>query len=213
MWIIKSCLTKIITIFFPPNCYNCRKEGFTLCSTCLKCCKKSIDSPALYIKSIYSFHDPLIKKVVHAIKYFHRRDLIEPLTQTLANEIKGYISTLNIDTSNLVLVPIPMPRLRKYMRGYNQAELIALELSKQCSLPVKTNILTRKYSPKRQVTTKTKSERLQNQRNSFETISSVKNMSIILVDDVTTTGATLTEARKILLKAGAKSVFAVTIAH
>ncbi|MCF7843734.1 hypothetical protein K9M47_02450 [Candidatus Gracilibacteria bacterium] len=106
-----------------------------------------------------------------------------------------------------------MPRIRKYIRGYNQAELISLSLSKQCSLPTISNTLIRTSSPKRQVTTKTRGERLKNQHNSFKVIKDVTGLNIVLVDDVTTTGATLSEARSVLLKAGARSVKAVTIAH
>ena len=165
--------------------------------------------------SIYSFSDPLIKKVIHAIKYFHRKDLIEPLTEELAKELSKIISSgsYNLVPNTYLLVPIPMPLLRKYMRGYNQAEIIAIELSKKCSLPLNTKILVRKKSPKRQVTTKTKGERLRNQHNTFEVIGNTQGKHIILVDDVTTTGATLFEARNVLLKAGANTVRAVTLAH
>ena len=204
-------ISKLLALFFPPQCYGCHKEGFSLCSSCLERCRKSIDTPAIFITSVYCFRDPLIKKAIHAIKYFHRRDLIEPLTKELANELKS----INFAQQNIpfVIIPIPMPLLRKYMRGYNQAELIAQELAKQCSLTINTTALARLHAPKRQVTTKTKSERLRNQHGSFKVISSVCNMHILLVDDVTTTGATLVEARKALLKSGAITVRAVTIAH
>ncbi len=208
MWMI----SKIITILFPSHCYKCQKEGFSLCASCLKNCKKSLDTPEPYITSIYSFKDPLIKKLIHAIKYFHRKDLIEPLTQELAHEIRVTDNYKGI-ADDWTLVPIPMPRLRKYMRGYNQAEYIAQSLSQQCSLPINTDLLNRLSSPQRQVTTKTRSERLKNQYHSFKVINDVRDMNIILVDDVTTTGATISEARRVLLKAGAKSVKALTIAH
>jgi ComF family protein len=205
-----------------------------LCISCLKNTRKALDTPAIYIISIYSFKDLIIKKSIHAIKYFHRKDLIDPLTQELANELGNITTSEQIRTKNdrgaksdeeirsqqakdltknWVLVPIPMPRLRKYIRGYNQAELIANSLSKKCSIKVRNDLLIRLKSPKRQVKTKTRSERLLNQHNSFKVIDNVKGMNIILVDDVTTTGATISEARNTLLKAGASNVKAVTIAH
>ena len=164
---------------------------------------------------MYSFRDPLIKKVIHAIKYFHRKDLIQPLTHELAQELNKIVSPgpYILVPSAYLLIPIPMPLLRKYMRGYNQAEIIAKELSKECSLPVTTTILARTRSPKRQVMTTTRGERLRNQHKSFKINKNVKNLNIILVDDVTTTGATIFEARKILLEAGASTVRAVTLAH
>lgn len=208
---MNSLLSKILSVLFPPSCYNCHQEGTSLCTSCLSSCKKSIETPALYITSVYSFQDKLIKKVIHAIKYFHRRDLIEPLTQELGIILLQKLKKENI--TNLVIVPIPMSSLRKYMRGYNQAELIAKTLSQQCSLDINTKILLRKKSPKRQVTTKTRSERLLNQNDSFMVMKDVSGLNIILVDDVTTTGATIMEARKTLLKQGARSVSAITIAH
>ncbi|MCF7898886.1 MAG: hypothetical protein K9L31_02975 [Candidatus Pacebacteria bacterium] len=209
---IRILISEIISIIFPPICYGCSKEGFSLCKSCLDRSRKTIDTPYNWIASVYSFKEPIIKKSIHAIKYFHRRDLIEPLTKELACEINTSINQNQI-SENWVLIPIPMPRIRKYIRGYNQAELISLSLSKQCSLPTISNTLIRTSSPKRQVTTKTRGERLKNQHNSFKVIKDVTGLNIVLVDDVTTTGATLSEARSVLLKAGARSVKAVTIAH
>lgn len=213
MWMIPPFITKIIAVLFPPRCLGCNKEGFSLCAICLERSRKSLDTPTIFITSIYSFRDPLIKKAIHAIKYFHRRDLVEPLTTLLATELKSEFANPSPLVDNWILVPIPMPSLRKYIRGYNQAELITKALAKQCSIPINTTILTRLHSPKRQVITKTKNERLRNQHNSFKVTGDVRNMQIILVDDVTTTGATLIEARKALLQAGATTVRAVTLAH
>ncbi len=212
MWMISAIISKILSVLFPPQCYLCHKEETPLCSSCLGYCKRALSSPALYNTSIYDFQDPSIKKIIHAIKYFNRRDLIEPLTEKLAKEIRMTIG--NKPSSNSwILIPIPMPTFRKYMRGYNQAELIARSLEKQCQLAVSTDILARSHSLRRQVTARTRNERMKNQHNSFKVIKTVKNMNIILVDDVTTTGATLQEARNVLLRSGAKDVKAVTIAH
>ena len=99
------------------------------------------------------------------------------------------------------------------MRGYNQAELIAKEISEKLYIPINNKILFRIKNPKRQVKTSTRSERLKNQHNTFKVAEGVLNSNIILVDDVTTTGATIKEARDILIKNGAKKVMAITIAH
>ncbi|MFA6608439.1 MAG: phosphoribosyltransferase family protein [Candidatus Paceibacterota bacterium] len=122
-------------------------------------------------------------------------------------------SKYNTQEIKWCIVPIPMPKIRKYIRGYNQAELIAKELSQKTSIPIKNNVLTRTYSPKRQVKSHTRNERLKNQHNSFQTTSSVNGLNIILVDDVITTGATIFEARNILQKSGANKVVAISLAH
>lgn len=198
MWTIK-----IINTLFPPSCFVCKKEGGNLCDNCLSSFKKPVDSPHLYIQSFYSFKDKRVKDIIHAIKYHHRRDLILPL-------IKGAPFSI---PPGAILIPIPMPRLRKYMRGYNQAEYIAKEMSEEKKVATRNDILIRSKNKKRQVTTKTRGERIKNQKNSFDLKSSVTDMNIILVDDVTTTGSTLDEARKVLLKNGARSVNAITLAH
>ncbi len=231
---IRLYFSKILNTIFPPKCYGCHRKNTPLCDECLQKCAKSIDTPAIYITSLYSFKDPLIKRVIHAIKYYHRRDLIEPIVERLAEKLQE-TSSLKQGVSNAdsrsesdlsdhavsyklqavgwTFVPISMPKLRKYIRGYNQAELIARELSKKCNISYDSNLLVRTRSPKRQVKTSTRGERLQNQSKSFKVTSDVSSLNIILVDDVTTTGATIAEARKVLLKAGARSVKAITIAH
>jgi ComF family protein len=212
MWIVDTIFSKTISILFPPSCYICRKEGVSLCSVCLQSCEQSIDTPTIYITSIYCFRNPHIKKIIHAIKYFHRKDLIEPLSEKLIEEIQKELLDNTINNT-YTLIPIPMATSRKYTRGYNQAECLASEIANKCQLKSNTTLLIRKKQPQQQVKTKTRHERLVNQRDSFIVTGDVTNMHIILVDDVTTTGATIIEARKVLLLAGATIVRAVTIAH
>lgn len=200
----------IIEIFFPPYCYVCKKENKSLCDECLHTFTRAVDTPAPYITSIYSFKGSYIKKIIHAIKYFHRKDLIAPFAKILSDEIRK-----GKDYYTYTLVPIPMPPLRKYIRGYNHTEELSKQITKEISLHTINTILTRSSSgsKKRQVRAKSRRERLHNQRNAFTVSSPVNGMNIILIDDVTTTGATLHEARKLLLKHGASRVIAYTIAH
>lgn len=212
MWMIQTIFSKLFSILFPPSCIKCHKEGDSFCTECLSFCKKSIDGPNAYFISIYSFKDPFIKKAIHSIKYFHKKDLVRSLSKELAVEIQKEI-LLGEKNTTWLLVPIPMPKFRKYVRGYNQAEILADEINKQTQQTSILHALTRNRSPKRQVTTKTRSERLLNQQGSFKTIEDVKGAHIILIDDVITTGATLEAARKTLLLSGAHTVRAATIAH
>lgn len=208
MWMIHTYFRKIIEILFPSSCIVCHTEGNQICDKCLARFHKAIDTPYIFIHSTFSFKDPKIKHIIHSIKYYHRKDLIIPLATALADEMKhstkAYIG---------IIIPIPMPRMRRYMRGYNQAEEIGKVISSELLLPIKTNLLIRKGNSKRQVEASTRGARLTNQKNTFLVVGDVQDLDIILVDDVTTTGATILEARKVLLGNGARSVVAVTLAH
>lgn len=195
-----------LEILFPTHCFICKKQSVSLCLDCLNSRKKTVNQPYSYITSIYCFKDPYIKKIIHTIKYFHRKDLIPPL-------VKSCLPFFPEHRELSILVPIPMPKMRKHIRGYNQATEIAAELSKLTELKVNDDLLSRLRSPSRQVTKSSRSSRLQNQKGSFMSTSQVKGLDIILIDDVTTTGATINEARKVLIENGARSVIAFTIAH
>jgi competence protein ComFC len=204
MWMISY----LFEILFPPSCLGCRKAGTSLCDRCIKLSRKVLSTPYPYTISLFDFKDPLVKRAIHALKYYHRRDLALPLADALTAELKN-IPHLETYT----LVPIPMPRFRKLFRGYNQAELIAQQLSRVLTIPVQTNVLKRSTSPTRQVTMHTKTERIKNQHGSFSCDLDLSGMNFIIIDDVTTTGATLNEARSVLLKKNAKQVYAATVAH
>lgn len=205
-------LSHITSIFFPKQCYICKNNTTptTICEACFHSFPKAITAPSPFIESIYSFKDPRIKKIIHAIKYFHRKDLIIPCSNKLSEVISK-----EINHHSYVLVPIPMPVLRKYIRGYNHTEQIAKAVSLQLQIPVMDNILKENSSKhsRRQVTTRSRKDRILNKRNAFITNKDVTGFNIILIDDVTTTGATLREARKVLLQHGALSVVAFTFAH
>jgi competence protein ComFC len=204
MWMIHS----LLQFFFPSQCLGCGKNKSAVCARCLKLARKSLGVPAPHVISIFDFKDPLIKQAIHAMKYHHRKDLFSPLSIPLSEELRKITS---IET--YVLIPIPMPSIRKLFRGYNQAEEIARELSYALQIEIRTDILLRSKNPTRQVKARTRKERLDNQTDSFLLAGKIEGMNVLLVDDVTTTGATLEEARKVLLKGRARQVLAATLAH
>ena len=117
-----------------------------------------------------------------------------------------------------LLIPIPLSPKRYRERGYNQAELICRELIKidrNKNFKLEKNILIKPKETEHQARIKNRRERLENIVGSFsvKNVESIKNRNIILIDDITTTGATLAEARKILKKSGARKIIAFTVAH
>ncbi len=117
-----------------------------------------------------------------------------------------------------ILVPVPLSQRRKRKRGFNQAELLTKELALTdggVSFKLENNVLMKSRETVHQAHAENRTERLKNIIGSFSVVNpeKIKGQNIILVDDVITTGATLSEAKKVLNEAGAKKVIAFTIAH
>lgn len=111
-------------------------------------------------------------------------------------------------------MPIPLHPRRQRVRGFNQASLLAKSIAERLSIPVDAHSITRIAATAPQV-----SLTAQHRRANVENIFSLRDQkvirgnTIILVDDVKTTGATLEQAARILKKAGAKEIWAITFAH
>lgn len=212
MWIAKRILNKFLTFLFPVRCFTCGLSEIILCDDCLKDYSHTVDTPFIWIYANYSFKDVRIKKIIHAIKYYHRKDLIAPLVSGIVTKkFREQIVLFN----NPILLPIPMSTLRYYTRGYNHSELIAKEFSKQLHIPFYANILIKSESTKQQSKLNSRKDRFKNIKNTFEITNkeTIQNKHIILIDDVTTTGATLLSAYDTLQRAGFKNISAICIAH
>lgn len=198
--IIKNILDKV----FPKYCLFCQTSKLLLCENCEQ--QLAINSSPLpsWIQTRYSYEDENVRKIIFKIKYNHTPDL--------GTEIGAYCAP-HININNSILVPIPISKQRQNKRGYNQALYISRGISDTATI----DILERVRDTQKLFTTKHRDNRATEIKDSFavkdEYREYVKNKNIILIDDITTTGATLFEARNTLLKAGAQSIRAFTIAH
>ena len=114
---------------------------------------------------------------------------------------------------NPVLVPIPSDNSSKRKRGFNQAEHLAQKLAQTLGLEINISSLKKVKNTKRQAILKRK-ERIENVRDSFAVIDNkLIGRAVILIDDVYTTGATISEARRALREGGVKKIKAFTLAH
>jgi ComF family protein len=206
MWMIHSLINQILKFIYPVTCIGCGSYNTAFCNRCLHNAKRSTTEATTFSLSIFNYKDPIIRNAILKSKFYHRRDLIAPIATFVAHEL----ASLDRD---FVIVPIPMTPMRLMMRGYNQAEELSRGLSKHLHLPHREDLLTRTQSTQRQVVAKGRRERRISQKKSFRALPAVTGMRVLLVDDVTTTGSTLIEARSTLLRAGAHEVLAVTIAH
>lgn len=113
-----------------------------------------------------------------------------------------------------VIVPVPMPAWKQWRRGYNQAGLLAREIGRKWGKPVAAK-LSRKWITRSQ-TSLGRTDRFRNAANGFRLTAEAsvyKSKTILLIDDVCTTGATLIACARLLKSAGAKSVYAGVIAR
>jgi ComF family protein len=194
----------------PPFCAKCSQPfagDITGTFTCANCEGRRLHFAAAI--SVYRSRGA-VRKVIHDFKYgrqLHLRHLVGRwLCETLADP---RLAGRRFD----LIVPVPLHPARKRERGFNQAELLALELHRASALPI-SNVLQRT----RYTTTQTqfdRSERMENLRGAFRLRRgcNVQDLRMLLVDDVLTTGSTLSECASVLKKAGALSVHAATAAR
>ena len=151
------------------------------------------------------FEDP-VRKALHKLKY--RRDV--GLGDALAAHMVSYVRGLNwnIDT----IVPIPLGRQRHRERGYNQVGMIARPLALALNIDFAPKALTRSKETRSQVGL-SKQERQKNVEGAFRAGVRVKGKTVLILDDVSTTGSTLSSGAEALFSSGAKDVYALTVAR
>ena len=217
-------LDSILDIIFPVHCLGCGMARVDLCIKCLAESPPAERETAKWIFSIYDYRHPPIKKAVWLLKYKGKKRLANIFAQALYPRILEELSELKImeNFQDSILIPIPLSAKRRRERGFNQAEFICqalIKLDSSANFKLDGKLLLKIKETEHQAKIKDRRERLKNLNGSFavkneaEKIDRVKGRNIILIDDVTTTGATLNEARKTLKQAGAKKIIAFTVAH
>jgi len=209
---------------FPIFCVDCGKEGTFCCKDCLGKIKKNelveIDfrlkkqERAIYLDKLIALFDYKknleIQELIHLFKYEYCEELGD-LWQDL------YGSLLKFDFEYDLIIPIPLHKKRKRERGFNQSEILAnklLEEFKMRRYKTELNIvdLKRIRYTSQQIHLGGK-EREKNLKNAFKWVGdSLLSKSILLIDDVYTTGTTLNESAKILKNRGATRVDCLVIA-
>lgn len=171
------------------------------------------------IYALFDYRDEVIRHMIWTLKYRGNRKVAKIFAQVLYDFLIEEFSDLSVysDFKKPILIPIPLFKKRQRKRGFNQTEILADEIiaiGGSSFSELRKNILKKiKDTPSQ--TSLERRKRLRNVNDVFavNNAEEIKDRNIILLDDVTTTGATINEARKILLNAGAKSVIGVAIAH
>ena len=219
-----------VDFLFPKWCVGCGKEGELICYSCRyllprimpplcpRCGKpqpSGILCPSCVgwqakidgIRSPFRF-DGVMRQAIHQLKYRNLRALAAPLAKLL----NDYLNTNPVPREVLVPVPLHQKRLRE--RGYNQSSLLAQELGKLINLPVVDDCLMRQRHAPPQARTLTLDERRSNVADAFTCRNHrLRHKQVLLIDDVSTSGATLDACAMALKAAGATSVWGLVLAR
>lgn len=226
---------KTLDLIFPPRCPICDrivKNGRkVICETCrpkvryikeprcLKCgkqlsedeqeyCRDCSGRPHLYVQGRALYEYGAIAGSIYRFKYKGKREYGEVFGEELAFFLGDYIRHLRPDA----LVPVPMYPMKERVRGYNQAQVLAKVLGKHLNIPVETDLVRRIRNTKALKSLNSK-ERLNNLKNAFIlSRNSVKLKTIIIVDDIYTTGSTIDAISEVLLTAGVQNIYFIALA-
>ncbi|OGZ04177.1 MAG: hypothetical protein A2648_01160 [Candidatus Lloydbacteria bacterium RIFCSPHIGHO2_01_FULL_41_20] len=213
-------LEKFFNFLFPKYCGKCGVEGTYLCLACLAKIPPAQFSGNSGISALFDYRDPALRKALWRLKYNGVKELAETMGKLLYEKMIYEMSEeMQFKKINdIIVVPIPLSQHKLSERGFNQVALIAEEMLKNDSeglFSYHPNLLIKNRDTKSQMTIKNRAERLKNLSGSFSARDKniLRGAYVIVIDDITTTGATLNEAIKVLHENGAKNVRAFAVAH
>ena len=208
-------IEKLLNLIYIQPCYLCKsiKEDTILCSKCRakihylpKSVLKKTDEVNVYSCTIY---DEVIKKLIKNLKYHNQKQLAK--VQALI--MYEYFKELNLN-GDYILLPVPIHKNRLKERKYNHMEIVAKEFSKLSGYKVNKNLLIRIKDTQNQYKLH-REERIKNIKGAFElnkTELADKTQNYLIIDDITSTGATLEEIIKLLKAGGYNNLTALTLA-
>ena len=209
-------LNFLLDLLYPPRCCFCHRitEKEIICADCvLKLPYTKENSKQTKFSYISAAVSPLYYKGAvreSLLRYkFH--------SATGYSEVYGELIAKCIDENKIncdIITYVPLSRKRKWLRGYNQAELIADEVSKLCGIPV-VNLLVKVRNNPAQSGIKSPQKRKENVSGAYKAtnVEQIKGNCILIIDDIITTGATVSECAKMLRQQGSGEVFAASLAR
>lgn len=206
----------ILDILFPKRCIICSKTleagcEISICDNCHDNMLLKLHNPSLPEEKFFEecmFCLPYIDNIKDSV-----RNLKFKNHYTLAKTF-GYVMAKKLERENMrcvdYVVPVPISDMRRRDRGYNQTELITEEFCKISGLELNKNILE-KIKELPPLSSMNKSQRAKAVRGAYKVCSDVKEKTILLTDDIYTTGSTVNECARVLIKSGAREVKVLTL--
>ncbi len=227
-----SIIKKVLELLYPSTCIFCGeicKSG--ICESCrmkvteiqeprCKKCGKPIDSMEVEFcfdcqktefcyeqgRSLWLHKEP-VQSAIYAFKYKNRRVYGEVFAREMARKFEQLVREWEIE----LIVPVPIHKKRRRIRGFNQAEILAEELGKSWKIPVEHSLVVRNKDTKPQKELGQWS-RKKNLKKAFSIVKRMeKNKNILIIDDIYTTGSTIHSMAEILKKAGNEKIYFLTI--
>ncbi|MCB0114722.1 MAG: ComF family protein [Caldilineaceae bacterium] len=221
-------------LIFPPTCAGCGRAGALLCADCAQAvdptpstvcshcgrlqfvavplcslCARESDPPLMWTRAA-ALHTHPLREAIHRFKYRKQPELAEPLSRYLVANFQQP-PWIDLPHSLDACVPTPLHPKRLLERGYNQAGLLAKAFAEKVNLAVEESWLARSRETASQATLSAE-QRRHNIAGAFTAPPAVKGKHILVIDDVTTTGATLTACAYALRDAGATAVYGLALA-
>lgn len=222
----------ILDFLFPRRCLACGKLGKYFCDRCsgkirtieeretiCPVCERPAIGGATHpfcktrfsIDGLTSFfhYNGIIQKAIKAIKYRSVSDLSSEFVSLIPQ------SAFSLIPKPSVLIPIPLHPFRLRLRGFNQAEVLGKLIAPRLGIPMRTDLVKRMKYTMPQVEMKDRNKRLKNMEKVFSIhkLFIINHSSVLLFDDVFTTGATMRAAASVLKKGGAEFVWGITMAR
>ncbi len=201
----------VVDLLFPPRCAGCGRVDEYWCAVCqhdieqMPLAPRVAPLPPLTAIASTGTHTGKLREAVQGLKYDNNRGLVQPLGERLTAQLSLLNWTIDM------VVPVPLHTKRLAERGYNQSQLIAEYLAMQTGHPCVPEAMQRQRSTRSQVELSA-TERLANLAGAFRgDPAQLANRIVLLIDDVYTTGATLSNCAQAALAAGAREVYGLTV--
>jgi ComF family protein len=180
------------------------------CGACIKRAPRFVQARAWACYPREELAQQPLRSVIQKFKYGRKVSLGKPLGWLMARGCEEFLGQCRAD----LIVPVPLHPKRLRWRGFNQSVLLARQVSRAYGTPLDPFVLLRRRATPPQ-TQLTEEERRKNMRGAFATNPDrpIKNKSILLIDDVYTSGATVNECSRALRRGGAKEVYVLTLAR
>ena len=205
--------SKALQLIFPPR--ETEKLVDTLSYETLAQFVAPTTHSSSHVISLLPYHHPSVQAVIQEAKYHRNKKAWKLLANVLDDFLPEFLQDMDtLSSSSYVLVPIPLSKKRLRQRGHNQVASVLKNITgMSVDTPIATTLLARVRDTTPQ-TTLTKKERLHNMRDAFTVLTPLSPTTLyVVIDDVITTGATLTSALHACKEAGASTVVGLALAH